>query len=202
MGLDAQYRGLVTASPAGPATAYDRVSVLLHWLAAAVIIAAFGLGAAMVRIDVPLPVSFAMYDMHKSIGLSALAIMLARVAWRRLRRAPVPPEGFSQDEVRRAGLGHVVILAAFIAVPLAGWALATASTLGLPLTWFGLAELPPLPVLGTLPIEARAVLEPWLIRLHKVLAWVGLCLIVGHVGLVWWHERSGRHLLARLSWRR
>lgn len=202
MGIDAQHRGLVIASSGGPAGGYDRVSVLLHWLAAMVIIAAFGLGAAMVRVDAPLPVTFAMYDLHKSLGLTALAIMVARVVWRRLRRPPAPPDGFSPHEVRRAELGHVAMLAAFIAIPLAGWAMATVSTLGLPLTWFGLADVPWLPVLGTLPIETRAVLEPWLLLLHKVLAWAGLCLIVGHIGFVWWHERAGRRVLARLSWRR
>lgn len=202
MGIDAQHRGVVTARPGAPAARYDRLSVLLHWLTAAIVLAASGLGLAMVRIDAPLPVAFAMFDLHKSLGLTALALMLARLVWRYLRPGPPTPDGFSPREVRQARVGHGVLRAWFIAVPLAGWAMATVSTLGLPLTWFGLADVPLLPVLSALPLETRALLEPRLVLLHKVLAWAGLGLIASHIGLVWWHARSGHHLLARLSWRR
>lgn len=61
---------------------YGVVSIVLHWGVALAVFGLFGLGLWMVGLDYYSPWRKAGPDLHKSIGLVLLAVMLLRVLWR------------------------------------------------------------------------------------------------------------------------
>jgi cytochrome b561 len=69
-------------------------------------------------------------------------------------------------------------------LPLSGWAMVSGPQGRRPLTWFGVADLPYLPV--TSPTAERAA------ALHGLFGWVMLALVLLHVGAALRH-----HLLLR-----
>ena len=59
---------------------YATVAILLHWLIATLIVLQVILAGRME--GPPTPLSFAVTQLHKSIGISVLLLSLARLAWR------------------------------------------------------------------------------------------------------------------------
>ena len=72
---------------------YDAVAKLLHWLIAAFVLGLIGLGLTMTRTG-GLALKFELYQLHKSMGITVLMLMVLRIAWRLF----LPPAG-------HAGLG-------------------------------------------------------------------------------------------------
>ena len=68
----------LTNSPDG----YGLVHWALHWLTAGLIFWLLWLGLTMVELPLS-PQKFLDYALHKSLGLTVLALILARLAWRR-----------------------------------------------------------------------------------------------------------------------
>lgn len=107
----------------------------LHWATAACVLAAYllSVGGHRVRIDPPL--------LHFSFGLAALALVLPRLIGRALGLAPPADAQIPPWLALAARLGHALLYALLIAVPLSGWY--AASRLGVRVGLFGLT-LPPL----------------------------------------------------------
>jgi cytochrome b561 len=136
---------------------YGRVARGLHWLVAglAVIVVSFGwaIGGA--------PRGSSSRDLllllHRSIGLTILAMMLLRLLWRAGHPPPPLPEHVASLERGLAHLTHILLYLVFIAMPLAGWVNSAAA--GHSVSLFGLVAIPPL-----LPEDER--LAQWAIALH------------------------------------
>jgi cytochrome b561 len=75
-----------------------------------------------------------------------------------------------------------LLLAATVAVPLAGWALASASTLGIPTFAFNLVLIPHLPLV---PSEQA---ETFWHQLHGLLAYAAVLLAAGHAAAALRHH--------------
>src|ERR1700722_20528589 len=69
---------------AAPAASYhySRIQRSLHWLMAAIILIAIGLGIWSSYLVVGTPFRRALLDVHKSLGMTALALLLLRIAVR------------------------------------------------------------------------------------------------------------------------
>ena len=65
---------------------YTAVAIALHWLIAAGIVGMIALGWTMGEVESG---RFALIQIHKSIGLTILALTAARIAWRLMN--PPPP---------------------------------------------------------------------------------------------------------------
>ena len=61
-----------------------------HWLVAALIIAQGVIGLAMVQMGLT-PAKVRVFALHKSIGITILALVLLRIAWRLTERHPADP---------------------------------------------------------------------------------------------------------------
>jgi cytochrome b561 len=117
------------------------VSQLLHWTIVAMILVMAYLGLTMT--DLPNgPHKIHTYALHKSIGLTILALVSLRVLWRLYAGAPRPVPGTPSWQERIASATHAALYALLFAIPLSGWFLN--STAGFPLQWFGLFNLPKL----------------------------------------------------------
>ena len=73
---------------------YTRTAVVLHWVVAALVLAQFAWGWFMQTIPKQPPGWRAdAFNLHKSVGLLILALMLVRLGWRLSQRPPpLPPQ--------------------------------------------------------------------------------------------------------------
>ncbi len=111
-----------------------------HWLMALLIITLGCVGLYMA--DLPnSPDKIKIYALHKSTGLTVLALALLRLAWRlrdpRPRDVPMP----AWQAAAARGV-HVALYGLMLVMPLSGWLFNSAA--GFPLQWFGLVNLPSL----------------------------------------------------------
>src|SRR3546814_1942391 len=79
--------------------------------------------------------------MHKSTGITVLALVLVRIAWRLYAGAPKPVAGTPSWQSRIASATHFALYSLLLAMPLSGWLYDSASGLR-PFRWYGLAEMP------------------------------------------------------------
>lgn len=168
---------------------WGSVSMLLHWLVVVLVLAMAWLGLTMT--DMPWgPDRNADYALHKSLGLTLLALVLLRLAWRLHTGAPAPVAGTPRWQSRLASLSHWALYGFLLAMPLSGWVLNSAS--GATLQWFGLVNLPA--IAGEDP-DLRGLAKD----VHEWLFWGLASLVVVHVtAAVYHHMFVGDATLARM----
>ena len=71
---------------------WGATSQLLHWTIAVLILSIGAVGLVMGELPRS-PKWFWVYTLHKSLGLTVLALVLVRIAWRLYAGAPPPVEG-------------------------------------------------------------------------------------------------------------
>lgn len=168
------------------ATRYNSGAMLLHWLIAFALAAELALGFGMPR-DAS---GFALYQLHKSLGLTILVLTLVRIGWR-LTHA-VPP----MLQTGLAGLavkaGHLALYAFMLAAPLTGWAIVSTAPIDVPTMLWGVIPWPHLPLADSL----NHTLE----EAHELIAFGGMALFVGHVvAALYHHFRLKDATMARMS---
>ena len=173
---------------------WGTTSQLLHWTIAVLILSIGAVGLVMGELPRS-PKWFWVYTLHKSLGLTVLALVLVRIAWRLYAGAPPPVEGTPRWQARLASLTHGAIYVLILAMPLSGWLYDSASGLR-PFRWFGLAEVPKL----SPPHEALA---DAMHETHELLFWGLIALVIGHAGAALYHHFVRRDAtLARMLPRR
>lgn len=144
----------------------------LHWLMALLII---GLGiVGLYMADLPnSPQKIKIYALHKSFGLTVLALLLLRVAWRLADRRPdeLPMPRWQAFAARAV---HVLLYVLMLALPLSGWLYNSAS--GYPLQWFWSFNLP------SLTGGADAALKGTAHAIHEYGFYVLVLALLAHVG--------------------
>lgn len=154
------------------------VSQAFHWASAVLLVAIAAIGLTME--DLPnSPDKIRTYALHKSLGLTLLAVVALRLAWRWARPVPADVPGIAPWMRRTAGAVHWALYALMLAMPLSGWLLNSAE--GFPLQWFGLFNLPAL----TAESEAVADLAH---DLHENGFWLLALLAAGHVFAALYHH--------------
>lgn len=162
-----------TAGPDGVAPGrYTSVAKALHWTIAALILAQLIGGIVMHELPNTAPFKIEAYQLHKSFGLTVLALSVFRLGWRLTHRPPPLPEHTSGWERLLARFTHVAFYALIIAVPLAGWLMVSASPF--PSSFFFLFPIPDLPGAGVLSRDAWA-------EVHELMAFAIIGLLVLHV---------------------
>jgi cytochrome b561 len=168
---------------------YGAVAMGFHWLIAILIATNLGLGFYFANVmDAHDPSFFAIVQLHKSIGLTVLALSVLRLAWRIVNPIPPLPADFSSRMRFLARGTHYLFYLLIILVPLFGWATVSASPLGTPTMYFGLFQWPHLPVLSTLPRAAKREYVEMLGDTHAYLAYSAFGLLLLHVGAALWHH--------------
>lgn len=154
-----------------PGEGFGRTTRALHWLMAAGILGTFALGAYIARMEVGLA-NLWLFGLHKTIGISLLALALLRLLWHRIAPPPGPLPGPPEWQMALARRTHRVLYMLMLAVPLSGYAYASAT--GLDVLIFNRVVLPPI----------APVSEAWenaLLVLHRTLTWTFLAVIGLHV---------------------
>ena len=157
---------------------WGAVSIALHWLTFLLVVGMAGVGLLMVDLASG-PLKIQVYALHKSFGLTVLALTALRLLWRLVGRTPRALSGTPgwQDGIARAS--HGALYALLLAVPLSGWWFNSAA--GFPLRWFGLVKLPKL-----------AAFDPAIKALardtHETLFYVLAGLVLVHSAAALWHH--------------
>lgn len=138
-----------------------------HWTMAILLLAQWILGrigSGMARS----PGKLELLSWHKSLGITLLALVLLRLAWRALNPTPAAPAGEAPWARWAARASHALLYLLMIGLPISGWLLSSAENL--PFRWFWLFSVPDLAG----PDERLAeTAEEW----HEWLA-TGLALLV------------------------
>jgi cytochrome b561 len=117
---------------------WGAVSVGLHWLIAAAVLVMIVLGVYMKGLPIGAD-KIKLYALHKSIGISILALMTLRLAWRLVAGRPrLPPMPDWQRIASR--ISHVLLYLSLFTIPISGWVMNSAANF--PLRWFDLFSLP------------------------------------------------------------
>lgn len=167
---------------------WGSVAKSFHWIVALAILGNGVFGLCMDLASNPMQ-KINWLALHKSIGLTVLALMVLRLAWRwgdgRPRELPAPRW---QLLVSRATHAALYLLA--LAMPLTGWWFNTVT--GKPLQWFKLFNLPGL---GAKSDALRHVAH----TVHESMFWLIVLVLVLHVGAALKHHVfDGDNVLRRM----
>ncbi|HNQ92600.1 MAG TPA: cytochrome b [Alphaproteobacteria bacterium] len=177
-------------------TQYTKVAIFLHWLIALLIIGMLAMGFLME--DIPNELKPVVYPLHKSMGLTILALTVFRIVWRLMHKAPALPEAMSALEKNISHAMHTLLYLIMIGLPMSGWALVSSSPKGIPTTWFGLFDWPHLPVLSE--IDNKKEVSHSFGEVHETLAVIAILLIVLHVAAALKHHFVVRdNILTRMA---
>lgn len=170
---------------------YDTVAILLHWGIGVLILGMFALGFWMhelpkevkvesldlfdlgiytVQFAEPTSLRTFYFNLHKSIGVTVLALVVFRVFWRLRHAAPAFPQTMRAWEKKLAEAVHRALYLLMLAMPVSGVLMAIYSKFGI--KWFGITLVEGLdnPALRNAFKEA-----------HEVIGMLLLALIVLHV---------------------
>ena len=153
-------------------SSYDRVSVTLHWLVAALVVIQFATGWVWGIFERGSDPRFVLFRIHLVAGTAILVLAMLRIGWRLTHRAPPLPQGTSRPITLAAKATHGLLYLAILVQPVLGLLTVTA---------FGKS-------LGRWPRDA-----------HNLGAKLILALVILHVAAVVWHQFIRKDgLLARM----
>jgi cytochrome b561 len=178
---------------------YSMPAIILHWLTALLILALFVLGWYMAELPQKAPKATSLdlfdlgiwtmqfseaisvrtfyFNLHKSLGVTLLALLVLRLVVRLREGAPAFPTTMRAWETRVAELTHKVLYALMVIVPLFGVGTTLYSKYGL--KWFGLTVFEGLDDVG---------LRDFYRELHEIGGWLLFALIVLHVAAAVKHK--------------
>lgn len=192
---------------------YTKTAIILHGVVGLLLIAMIGLGLYMHELpkDLPKVDSIDLFDLgvytlqfsealtprtfyfnlHKSIGVTLLALILLRLFWRFTHPAPEFPASMKVWEKYAADLVHKGLYFLMLAMPATGLLMSLYSKYGL--LWFGI------PLFEGLD---NTVLRETFQEAHEVLAWAFILLIAVHVLAAIKHKVVDKDdVMARMSLR-
>ena len=138
-------------------TGYSKTAKILHWLIAIGIFGMFALGWFMSDLPKEAPKQIAYdlfnlgvytwnlteeisprtfyFNLHKSIGVTILALIFIRILWRITHRPPALLSSYKAWERKLASSAHHLLYLLMVALPISGIIMATYSKYGI--KWFG-----------------------------------------------------------------
>jgi cytochrome b561 len=138
------------------------ITILLHWVIAALMIGLLILGLYMVSMPISLE-KLKFYGWHKEYGFLVLGLAILRLLWRIINLTP--ELSLPRWEKLTARSVHWIFYGFMFALPITGWLITSAA--GLPASFFGLITLPNL----VAPNEELRLL------FQQVHQWLGYALI-------------------------
>jgi cytochrome b561 len=192
---------------------YTKTAIILHWVVGLLIIAMLALGLWMsglpkdapktatfdlfnwglytVTLPEPVSVRTFYFNLHKSIGITVMALILLRIFWRLTHVVPAFPDTMKGWEKILADLGHKALYVMMVVLPLSGFIMSIYSKWGI--LWFGL------PLVDGLD---NPQLRDFFKAVHEISAWIILALIVVHVAAAIKHKLIDKdEVMKRMSLR-
>lgn len=175
---------------AASAPRYDLVQRTLHWTMAAIILVAIAIGLYCWTLPPGTPIRVLLLDVHKSLGMTALVLVVVRLLWRFGKGAPAYAEPLSPLVHAGAHFAHWALYAMMLWMPISGYI--SSGSAGRSLPFFGLFQWPRL-------VPNDKALEHTSAYLHGVGAIIIIGLLAMHLGAVAWHRLIKKDaILARM----
>ena len=173
-----------------PLPRYDRVQRMLHWTMAAIIIAAMVIGLYCAYQPPGQATRRFLLEWHKSLGMTALVLIVLRIAYRLAVAAPPYAERMSRLNHAAASGAHLGLYTLMLSMPLTGYWNSAAGGYSLPFFW--MFQWP-----RVLPLDkASSRLGE---ELHLWGAWAIYAVVGLHIAAVVWHRLVKRDsVLARM----
>lgn len=160
---------------------YGLIAILFHWTMALLVIGLAALGLYMVTLpDVGFDtkkVTLVIY--HKELGLVALVLLAARLAWRVTQVLPELVAHLPDWQQFAARFVHLSFYGLLFALPVSGCLMSSAA--GIPVSFLGLFTLPDF-------VHRDDRLFQQFIEIHEVLGYALLLSIVIHAGAALRHH--------------
>lgn len=157
---------------------FGAVSQVLHWGVFLMFVSLYVLAEMME--DAPKgPERMALYDLHKSIGITVLFTVFLRLSWRIANPVPEPSGKVSKWLELAASASHYVLYAVMFIMPVSGYVMSVSG--GHDVSWFGLFTLPNL-------VAKNEGLHEFGEESHEVMAAVILVLVSVHILAALWHH--------------
>ena len=163
----------------GSAAGYSATARLLHWLTAALVLTMLPVGIIMLNVKFGDPLDSVLYNLHRSLGIVLIPVVLARIIYRLGHTPPPLPADLPAIQQFAAHAPHWALYAILLVQPFVGW-IAT-SAYPAPITVFWLFEVP------SIWPEDRALSD----RLFVLHRWLGIALaglICAHIGAALFHH--------------
>jgi cytochrome b561/polyisoprenoid-binding protein YceI len=177
---------------------YTAVAIVLHWAIAFAIVFMIPFGFWMHEQAEDGNVTRALFDayqLHKSIGLTVLALSAVRLGWRLANPPPPLPAHMPAWEKFVAKATHWAFYGLMFALPLTGWLYVSAgysvhdeAPLAVDTRWFGLFEVPHLFGLNQASLDVREDAAEAALTAHAYLAWTAVGLAALHVAAALKHH--------------
>ena len=153
------------------ADGFGWITQVIHWLMALALLGMLALGTVLVNMQ-PGLANLWLYGLHKTIGISLLALVVVRLAWHRFSPPPKPLGGVPHWQERLAVWAHRGLYLLMIAIPLSGWVASSAT--GIDVMFAGRWVMPALAPVSQAWEEAG-------FAVHGALTKLLLALVVLHV---------------------
>ncbi len=118
---------------------FGTVTRAFHWLTVLLILTAIPLGVIANRLPYDTAEALAqkaqLFSLHKTIGVAAFLLGLARILWALAERHPAPLHPDRKAELTLAAAVHWLLYISLVAVPLSGWVHHAAVTGFAPILW-------------------------------------------------------------------
>src|SRR5579875_2298226 len=136
IGHDPSLYAAARSRPAG----YTATAQSLHWLTALLMFAILPIAWHMTMLARADPSREWWYTVHKSLGMTILALSVIRIVWRALYPPPPLPGTMGRMEAGAAVLSHWLLYLVLFAMPISGYLLSAGG--GHPVSYLGLFEIP------------------------------------------------------------
>ena len=170
---------------------YDRVQRAFHWTMAAIVITAILIGLYC-SFQVPgTPMRRILLEWHKSLGMTALVMIVFRIAYRLATKAPPYAERIGRLTHLGASGAHLALYGLMVFMPLTGYWFSAEGGYSLPFFW--LFQWP-----RVLTVDKAATRTPEM--LHGYGAYAIYTVVVLHVAAVVWHHWIKRDTILARMW--
>jgi cytochrome b561 len=156
---------------------YPATSKLLHWLVAVCVLVTIPIAIWMTNVEKG-PFQDSLYNLHKSIGVLILILMLLRLANRLIVGAPAPDPALEPWQRSVSSTVHTLLYVLLLAMPIVGYT--ANSAYGASTPFFGLFELPPV-------VGKNEDLSKLLFMLHRWTGYAVAALALLHIGAALQH---------------
>lgn len=173
-------------------TRYGVITRALHWIVALIIIGLIWLGWWMVDLSYYDSWYNRSLELHKSLGMAALAVAVVKIAWVIHDGRPRLPDSIAPLERTAATATHHLFFLLMLLIPATGYVISTSAGDGISV--FGLLEIP-----AVLPVSETA--RDFAIELHFWLAYGTGVLVIAHALAALKHQFIDRDgTLRRMLW--
>jgi cytochrome b561 len=157
---------------------YPATSKLLHWLVAACVLVTVPVAIVMDRIGQG-PTQDSLYNLHKSLGVLILVLMVLRLINRLVAGALAPEAEIEPWQRAVSSIVHTSLYVLLLAMPIVGYI--ANSAYGASTPFFGLFELPSI-------VGKNEELATRLFTLHRWVGWLVILLVLMHISAALYHH--------------